>query len=133
MDAYVALALSVIIAFGLISVSAFILLNALSIKLHEKIKVTRLMRTQTIYSMGSPGAQRLRDNPCSLSLYRETVTTYVAFCACVIALLVASLFFKEHVNVILALLFTACLSYTGWIVYRVSVASRNFVSVLRQD
>lgn len=71
-SAYAALALTATIAFGLISLSAFTLLNGLSIKLHEKTQTTKLMRTQTVY-------------------------------------------------------------YTGWVVFRVTTASRRFVSALQKD
>lgn len=53
---YATFALTATVAFGLISVSAFVLLNGLSIKLHEKMQITRLMRKQTVYAMRSTEA-----------------------------------------------------------------------------
>lgn len=132
-SAYAALALTATIAFGLISVSAFTLLNGLSIKLHEKTQTTKLMRTQTAYSMRSTEAQSMRDKP--FPLYREAMATYLVFCAVVILLLAASYFMlKEYLNLVMAVLFvTVCLGYTGWVVFRVTTASRRFVSALQKD
>ena len=128
---YAALTLTSTIAFGLISVSAFVLLNALSIRLHEKTPVTKLMRTRLVYSMGSTEAQDMRDQPSRL--YKEALATYITFCAFVIGLwLVSYIWHKESLNMVLSPLFvSACLGYTGWVVFRVGVESKKFVSALR--
>ena len=131
---YAALALTATIAFGLISVSAFVLLNALSIRLHEKTLVTRLTRARLVYSMRSTEAQDMRDKP--QPLYREALATYLTFCAFVMGFLLVSYIChnKGWLNMVLSPLFVAaCLGYTGWVVFRVSTASRKFVSALRQD
>ena len=131
-SAYAAFALTTTIAFGLISVSAFVLLNALSMKLHEKEHTKKLMRTQVVYSMRSTEAQRMRDHPDSL--YRTATVTYIVFCLVVLALLALSHFCcKEFWDVVLSLLFVVvCLGYTGWVVFRVSIASRNFISAFKE-
>ena len=131
-SAYATLALASTIAFGLISVAAFALLNALSIKLHEKTKVTRLMRTQVVYSMRSMEAQGLRDKPCPL--YRGALAVYSTFCVFVIGLLTTSYFIHEEcLNILPVLFVTVCLGYTGWVVFRVSTVSRNFISALQNE
>ena len=131
-SAYATFALTATVAFGLISVSAFVLLNGLSIKLHEKMQITRLMRTQTVYSLRSTEAQGMRDTP--YPLYKEAMVTYSVFCGGVLLLLAVSyLVITEYWNVIMSVLFvTVCLGYTGWVVFRVSTASRNFVSALQK-
>lgn len=131
-SAYATFALTATVAFGLISVSAFVLLNGLSIKLHEKMHITRLMRTQTVYAMRSTEAQGMRDAP--YPLYKEAMVTYSVFCAVVLVLLAASYFvITEYLNMVMSVLFvTVCLGYTGWVVFRVSTASRRFVSALQK-
>lgn len=130
---YVVLALAATIAFGLISVSAFAVLNALSIKIHEKTHVRKLVRTQTVYAMRSTEAQEMRDHP--YSLYQEAIYMYVTYCTFVIVLLAASYFVHEqHLNMMLSIWFVVvCLGYTGRVVFRVSRASKKFVSALRND
>ena len=131
-SAYATLALASTIAFGLISVAAFALLNALAIKLHEKTRVTRLMRPQIVYSMRSTEAQEMRDEPCPL--YRGALTVYLVFCAFVVGLLTISHFIYEEFLILMPVLFvTVCLGYTGWVVFRVSTVSRNFISALQNE
>ena len=131
-SAYATFALTATVAFGLISVSAFILLNGLSIKLHEKMQITKLLRTQTVYALRSTEAQGMRDTP--YPLYKAAMATYSVFCTVVLVLLVASYFMvTEYLNMVMSVLFvTVCLGYTGWVVFRVSTASRNFVSALQK-
>ena len=130
---YATLALAATIAFGLISVSAFTLLNALSVKLHEKTQITKLMRIRTVYSMRSTDAQEMRDDP--YSLYRDAISMYVTFCTLMIVLFVVSYHVhNEHFNMMSSFCFVVvCLGYTGWVVCRVSKASKKFISALRND
>lgn len=134
-SAYAAFVLTTTIAFGLISVSAFILLNALSIKLYERTRITRLMRTKNVYSMRSTQAQQMRDQPPP---YKMAMLIYSFFCAATLALFLSSYFISEdcatYFNMISSLLFVVVsLGYTALVVFHVGITSMNFVSALNED